>query len=64
MSARVQSSSAPAVLLDELVRAQQQGLRNRQADRLGGLEIEHQFELGGLLDRKVRWLGPLRMLST
>jgi len=40
-------------LLDQVVRAQQQRFGYRDTKRLGGLEIDHQFELGGLLDRKI-----------
>src|SRR5437660_3202852 len=37
-------------LLDHLVRAQQHGLRNRQAERLGGLEIHDQWSCPGLVE--------------
>src|SRR5438132_7531741 len=40
--------------LDYLVRPQQQRLRNRQPEGLGGLEIDDQLELRGLLHRKIR----------
>jgi hypothetical protein len=46
-------------LLDHLVRPQQQGLRDRQAQRLGGLEVNDQLELGRLLDGEVGGLGTL-----
>ena len=46
-------------LLNHRVRAQQQRLRDREAERLGGLEIDEQLELRGLLDRKIRGLGAL-----
>ena len=36
-------------LLENLIRPQQQCLGNREAERLGGLEIDHQLELPGLL---------------
>jgi hypothetical protein len=35
--------------LDDLVRPQQQRLRDRQAEGLGGLEVDDQLELGRLL---------------
>src|SRR5713226_87502 len=46
-------------LLDDLVGPQQQRWRDRQAERLGGLEVDHQLELRGLLDREVGGLGAL-----
>src|SRR5215470_6505127 len=36
--------------LDHLIRPRQQRRRDRQAESLGGLEVDHQLELGGLLD--------------
>jgi len=47
-------------LLDELVRPQQQHLRDRQPESLGSLEVYHQLELGGLLDGQVAGLGALK----
>jgi hypothetical protein len=38
-------------LLDYLVGPHQHFLRNRHADLLRGIEIDHQFELGRLLNR-------------
>jgi hypothetical protein len=32
--------------LDDLIRAQQQRLRDREAERFGGLEVDHKLELG------------------
>jgi hypothetical protein len=49
-------------LLDDLVRAQQQRLRDREAERLGRLEVDYELELGGLLDREVSGLGPFEDL--
>jgi len=37
-------------LLDNFVRPQQQRLRDRQAERLGSLEVDDEFELRGLLN--------------
>ena len=51
-------------LLNDLSRLQQHRLRDRQAERLGGLKVDDQFELRGLLDGEVAWLGALRILST
>jgi len=44
-------SQEPATLFDHLVGAIENGQRNLQAKRLGGLEIDHEFKLGGLLHR-------------
>jgi hypothetical protein len=41
-------------LLDHLVRPNEHGLRDRQAKRLRGLEVDHELKLGGLpLDGQV-----------
>ena len=45
--------------LDHLVRLRQHRRRNRQAESLGGLEIDHQLELRGLLNREICGLGSL-----
>src|SRR5262245_37167414 len=39
--------------LDDLVSSGQDRLRDREAERLGGLEIDDQLELGGLLDGEI-----------
>src|SRR5713101_6164939 len=41
-------------LLDHLIRPQEERLRDRQAEGLGGLEVDDKLELGRLLDGKVR----------
>jgi hypothetical protein len=41
------------VLLDHLIRPRQQRRRDREAEGLGGLEIDDEFERRGLLDREV-----------
>src|SRR5437867_13312362 len=48
--------SAPplAASLYHLVRPQEHRTRDLDADRLRGLEVEHQLELGRLLDRQIR----------
>ena len=43
----------PVFSFDHLVGAREQGRRDFEAERLGGFEINHQLELGGLLDRDV-----------
>src|SRR5215471_2294234 len=40
-------------LLNNLIGPQQQRLRDGEAKRLGGLEIDNQLELGGLLDGEI-----------
>src|SRR2546428_223274 len=47
---------------DQLVRPQQQCLRDRQPKSLRGFEVDHELELGGLLDGEVRRLGALQDL--
>ena len=47
---------------DHLIRAQQDRLWDGETERFGGLEIDHQFELGRLLDRQIAWLGTLQDL--
>src|SRR6266568_2082375 len=42
--------------LDHLVRAQQQRLRDREPKRLGGLEVDHELELGRLFHGKLAGL--------
>jgi hypothetical protein len=44
-------------LLDDLIRLQQDRLRDRQPERLGGLEVDDQLELLWLLDGEVAGLG-------
>src|SRR5438128_7777104 len=39
--------------LNDLIRPPQQRLRNRQPERLGGLEVDDQLELGWLLDGEI-----------
>src|SRR5438093_93421 len=48
--------------LDQLVRPEQHRPRDRQAERLGGLQVDHQLELRGLLDREIAGLGALEDL--
>jgi hypothetical protein len=42
-------------LFDHLVGAGEQRVRHGEAERFGGLEIDHQLELGRLLNGEVRW---------
>src|SRR5260370_25134675 len=55
-------SGASVPLLDHLIRPLQERRRDRQAEGLGGLEVDDQLELGGLLDREVGGSGPLEDL--
>jgi hypothetical protein len=50
--------------LDHLIRPREHVSRNRNADLFCGLQIDHQFKLGRLLDRQIRGLGTLENLST
>jgi hypothetical protein len=57
--APVHSIHAPkqtASLFDHLVGKREQLIRNLKAERLGGLEVDHQLEFGGLLDGQIGWL--------
>jgi hypothetical protein len=53
-----------APLFDHLVGAREQRGRNGEAERLCGLQIDYQLELGRLLDRQVGGLRPFKILST
>src|SRR5437870_5951176 len=48
--------------LDHLVRAQQQRLRDPEAERLGGLQVDHELELGRLFHGKLAGLRALEDL--
>src|ERR1700730_10465866 len=48
-----------AGLLDHLIRPLQERRRDREAEGLGGLEVDHQLELGRLLDGEVAGLRAL-----
>jgi len=43
-------------LFNNLICPQQQRRRDHEAESLGGLEVDDQFELTGLFDGKVVWL--------
>lgn len=44
---------------DHRFRPEQQLLRHRQADRLGGLEVEHEFDDGALFHQQFSGFGAL-----
>jgi len=48
--------------LNDLIRPLQERLGNRQTKRLGGLEVNDQFELGRLLNGKITGPRPLQNL--
>ena len=50
-------------LLDYVVRPQQQRLRDREPERLRRLQIDHQFELRGLLDGEIGGLRAFKDLD-
>jgi hypothetical protein len=52
-------TAASGRLFDHLVGADQNGIRDRQAQQLCGPGIEDQFKGGGFLDRNVSGLGTL-----
>src|SRR5215510_1974469 len=49
-------------LFDDLISAKQERLRDRQAERLGGLEVDDQIKFRGLLHRQVSRLRALEDL--
>jgi hypothetical protein len=53
-----------AVSLDHAVRAEKHRLRNRDAEGVGGLEVDDQLGLRRLFDGQVAGLRTLRILST
>src|SRR5262249_38912179 len=52
----------PPRLLDHLIGQEEQGRGQRQPERLGGLEVDDQLELGGLLHRQLGGVGTFQEL--
>ena len=48
---------APEPSRNDFVSAIQQRLPNREPERLGGLQVDHEFEFRGLFHRKIARLG-------
>jgi hypothetical protein len=48
------------LLLDHLIRPQQERRRDRESEGLGGPEVDHQLELRRLLDRELSGIGALQ----
>src|SRR5262249_36278637 len=53
-----------ALSLNDPVRPRQERGLEREAERLGGLEVDDELELGRLLHGKIGRFGPRRILST
>jgi hypothetical protein len=58
------AASVEHALLDDLIRPNQERLRDGDAKRLGGLDVDDQLELRGLLDGQIAGLRPFKILST
>src|SRR3954469_9345972 len=56
------ASTSPAVSFYHLIGAGKERGRDRKTEGFGGLEIDHQFELCRLLDRKVARLRAIKNL--
>src|ERR1700734_1494080 len=52
---QVSTATILVILLDHLVSGGQQRLRDGEAERVGGLEVDDQLDFYGLLDRQIGW---------
>jgi len=50
-------------LFDHLICPPEHRWRNREPEGLGGLQVDHQLELRGLLDWEIGWLRSPRATS-
>ena len=57
-------ATALGTLLDDLIRTQQQRRRDREPERLRGLEVDHQLELRRLLDGEIAGLRAVEKAPT
>src|SRR5262249_16531037 len=60
MAAAIRLSQQHSCSLDHLVGEREQLVGNGQAERLGGLEVDHQFEFCWLQHRQIGGLGALQ----
>ena len=51
------------LLFDDLVGAGEDQGRDRQADAVGGFQIDNEFEFRGLINRDVAWFGSAEHLA-
>src|SRR5881296_1230538 len=58
----VGSKDKRTTLMNNLVCSQEQRLRDRQPQRLGGLEVDHELEFRRSLDGEISWLGTFEDL--
>jgi len=59
MHRNIRCAGVPNDLLDHLVGASEQWQGNREAERLGDLEVDDQLDFYHLLDRQIGRLGTL-----
>jgi hypothetical protein len=61
---RVRNNSAAGASLDRLVGSGELRRRDVDSERLSGLQIDHMFKFGRVLNRKLACVGALEMRST
>src|SRR6266481_9808943 len=57
---RTALTKPPFSWIDHLIRPLEERLRDRQAEGLGGLEVDQEFKLRGLLDGQVARFGAVK----